>query len=120
MKMDSIILRGLVLYGCHGVLAQEKNNHQKFVVDLELFLDLKEAAASDALEATVDYGEVFQLVRGLVEDRSFNLLETLAEQICQAILARYPVEKVKIAVQKPHAPIDGEFDYFAVSIIRNR
>lgn len=118
MKMDSIILKGLAFYGSHGVLPREKNCPQRFIVDVEMFLDLKQAAASDCLEATVNYDEVFHTVRGLVEEKSFELLETLADQICRAILEKYQVNQVQVTVKKPQAPVDGEFDYFAVKMIR--
>ncbi len=118
--MDKIIARGLVCYGKHGVLETEKNNPQRFEIDLVLYKDLKDAAARDDLNYTVDYADIFYNIREIVENKSFNLIETLAENICEMILARYAVENVELTVYKPCAPVDGEFKHFAVKIERRR
>lgn len=105
-------------YGCHGVLPEEKQNPQPFIVDLELSLDLGPAGRSDNLEDTVDYGAVFKYVRDLVEGRSFNLLEALAQAIADKLLEKLVLAEVKVTVKKPLAPVEGDFKYFAVIIER--
>ncbi len=118
--MDQIIARGLVFYGRHGVLEAEKNTLQRFEIDLILYKDLRDAAEKDELDYTVNYADIFYDVREIVEKQSFNLIETLAGEICQMILAKYPVETAEVTVYKPCAPVDGEFKYFAVKIERSR
>ncbi|KUG04999.1 dihydroneopterin aldolase [hydrocarbon metagenome] len=118
--MDKIIARGLVFYGKHGVLETEKNIPQRFEVDIILHKDLKDAAAQDDLDHTVNYADIFYNVRKIVETESYNLIETLAENIANMILAEYAVENVEVTVYKPCAPVDGEFKYFAVKIERGR
>ncbi len=116
--MDKIIARGLRFKGCHGVLAEEQNTPQEFIIDLELYLDLGPAGLSDNLELTVDYEQVFHAVRRIVENQSYKLIETLAENIAQTILAGFAVSSVEVTVYKPQAPVEGIFDYFAVKIRR--
>ena len=116
--MDSIIARGLSFKACHGVLESEKNVPQLFQVDLELFLDLRAAGQQDDLNSTVDYDQVYQLVRDIVEGPSCNLIEALAEKIAQALLKKFPLQAVEVTVYKPEAPVTGEFQYFAVKIRR--
>jgi len=119
--MDKIMARGLTFMACHGVLAEEKVQPQTFRIDLDLYLDLEPAGRSDDLQDTVSYAEVFDEVRQIVENESYNLLETLAEKIAAALLSGYPLlTGVEITVYKPHAPVAGEFDYFAVNIKRFR
>ena len=119
--MDKIILKGLSFWGCHGLFPEEKDKPQPFKVDLVLFHDLKTAARSDDINATVDYGRVFQEVGQIVEQSSFNLIETLAEEISCRILQVFPLlSAVETTVYKPQAPIKGEFDYMAVQILRCR
>lgn len=118
--MDQIIARGLVFYGRHGVLESEKRAPQRFEIDLILYKDLQEAAARDELQYTVNYADIFRDVREIVEKQSYNLIETLAGNICEMILAQYAVEKVEVTVYKPDAPVAGEFKYFAVKIERSR
>ena len=119
--MDKFILKGLNFWGCHGLLAEEKDKPQPFIVDVVLFHDQKTAARTDDIEATVDYSRVFHEVRQVVEQSSFNLIETLAEEISLRILKRFPLlTAVETTVYKPQAPIEGEFDYVAVQIYRCR
>ncbi|HEX3011424.1 MAG TPA: dihydroneopterin aldolase, partial [Syntrophomonadaceae bacterium] len=76
--MDKILAKGLTFKGCHGVLPQEKKLPQKFIVDLELFLDLSSAGIEDNLQKTVNYDEVYKQVKRIVENESYNLIEALA------------------------------------------
>ena len=117
--MDSIIARGMTFRGCHGVMAHEKTNPQVFKVDLEMFLDLKQAAGQDDLQSTIDYDQVYHLVEKIVTGKSFALIETLAQEISGVLLRTFPqMDSVEVTLYKPEAPVDGEFDYFAVRIKR--
>jgi dihydroneopterin aldolase len=118
--MDKIMARGMTFKACHGVLAFEKTEPQTFRVDADLFLDTSLAGKSDDIKNTVSYAEVFTVIRNIVEQESYQLLEALAENIAQSLLFQFPVTGVEITVYKPEAPIDGEFDYFGVSIKRYR
>jgi dihydroneopterin aldolase len=105
------------------VLPEERVNEQPFEVDLVLHADLSEAAERDELEATVDYGEMFGLVREIVEGRSFDLIEGLAGAIASEVLdATDPdrVSAVEVRVRKPEAPIDGQFDTVEAALVRHR
>jgi dihydroneopterin aldolase len=116
--MDKIIAKGLTFKGYHGVLPQEKELPQKFIVDLNLFLDLRPAGIEDDLQKTVNYDEVYKQVKRIVEKETYNLIEALAENIAASLLLRFPLERVEVTVYKPEAPVDGEFDYFGVNIVR--
>lgn len=118
--MDRILLCGMQFYGFHGLERQEKRRGQAFLVDVELYLDLGRAGREDNLAATVNYAEVFRLVRSIVEEEHFGLLEALAETIAQRLLAVYPVAKVLVRVKKPRPPVGGTYAYFGVEIERSR
>lgn len=120
MLMDKLIAKGLSYSGCHGVLLEEKTTPQPFVIDLELWLDLHGAALYDDINRTVNYDHLHRDVGKIVEENCFNLIETLAETIAGQILANYPVKAVEITVYKPKAPVQGDFKYFAVKMIRFR
>jgi len=120
-KVDKILARGLEFQARHGVLTAEKENPQSFLVDLDLFLDLKAAAEQDELALSVDYDKVFHLVKNIVENQSYNLLETLAEKIARALLDSFAaLQAVEVQVSKPDAPVKGNFNYFAVKIRREK
>lgn len=116
--MDKIMARGLTFTACHGVLASEKVVPQIFKLDLDLYLDLRAAGMSDDLKDTVSYAEVFEQVRKIVENESYNLLEALAENIADSLLLHYPLQSVEVTIYKPDAPVNGIFDCFAVNIKR--
>lgn len=118
--MDKILLHGLQFYGFHGLEPQERRRGQAFIVDVELSLDLARAGREDRITFTVDYAEVFRLVRRTVEEERFGLLEALAEAIAQRLLATYPVEQVLVRLKKPRSPVGGTYAYFGVEITRRR
>jgi dihydroneopterin aldolase len=121
MPEDRIVLSGMVHHGYTGVLAFEKRDGQDFIVDVELRMGRIAACESDDLTQTVDYSTVFKEVGDIVERSRDNLIERVAGRIARRLLASHPmVGSVVITVKKPKAPIEGRFDYMAVTIERNR
>lgn len=105
---DSIRLNEMIFYGYHGVLSEEQALGQRFVVDVELRLDLREAGRSDDLDRTVNYSAVFACVRDVVTGPPCKLIEAVAERIAGRILAGFPlVMSLVVRVQKPHVPLAG-------------
>jgi dihydroneopterin aldolase len=115
---DRIVLSNMVFDGRHGVLPIERTQAQPFEVDVELHLDLRPAGNSDDLRLSVDYRDVFELCRGIVEDRSYQLLEALAEAIAADLLTRFEVEEVVVRVRKPKVALPGKLDFAGVEIRR--
>lgn len=104
-KLDKIVLEGLEFHARHGVFDAESQFGARFVVDVELHLTI---SGHDALEHTVDYSAVFDLVRSQVTERRFYLIEALAHHLAQALLeAQALAEVVVVRVHKPHAPLPG-------------
>ena len=115
---DRIILQGLQFFGYHGALPQERDLGQKFVIDLELVLDLKKAGASDDLEDTVNYALIYDLVKEVATGKPYNLIEAVAEDIAGRIIGHFCLQQVKVTVKKPCPPVPGILDYVAVQVIR--
>jgi dihydroneopterin aldolase len=114
---DLIFVKGLLLHGHHGVMPHESVVGQRFVIDLELRLDLSAAGASDKLTETVSYADVVGEAAKVFTGRRFKLIEAAAQAVGDAILARFPrVEEVRVTLHKPHAPISAIFDDVGVSI----
>ncbi len=117
--MDKIILEDLAFYGYHGALVEENELGQKFFIDLELGCDLEPAGKSDQLAKSVNYAQVYELVKEICQEEQFKLLEALAEEIAGTILEEFArVEEVTVRVEKPEAPIEGIFDHVGVEITR--
>ena len=111
-------VHGLELPGRHGVLERERKTEQPFLYDIEL--ELPDPAA-DELEGTVDYREIVSLVRELSDERQFQLLESLASAVAEALLVRFrQVERVRVRVRKPEVDPGAPVDYTAASVRRER
>jgi dihydroneopterin aldolase len=111
-------LRGLELPGRHGVLDSERETEQPFLYDVEL--ELPEPRTDD-LERTVDYREVVSLVRALSDGRQFQLLESLAAAVADALLERFEqVERVRVRVRKPEVDPGAPVEHAAASVRRER
>ena len=120
---DRLSLLGMRFTARHGVLAHEKVEPQPFEVDLVLHADLARAAETDALDTTVDYAALHDLVRAIVTGPSRDLIEALAGAIAQAVLAATDpalVEAVEVRVRKPEAPLDGDVETVEVTLVRRR
>ena len=119
--MDKIILDGMVFYGFHGMSPAEQELGQRFVVDLEVYLDLSEAGASDSLENTVSYTHLYRAVKRVMEGPSRKLLENAAHAIADQILGEPNVDAVRVTVKKPEVPMKGSvLAHAAVEIFRER
>ena len=118
---DKIIIMGLEIYGRHGCSEAERKQAQPFIVDAELYLDLSRAAKTDDLGDAVDYAQVIDDIKKIVGGTSRNLIETVAQDICDFLLRKYMLlDSVKIVLCKPTPPIDEKFAGAAVEIKRNR
>lgn len=119
--MDKIILEGMSFYGYHGVFNAENELGQIFIVDLELLLDLSEAGETDNLESTVNYGEVFELVKEIMEGKPAQLIEYLAEHIAKQVFSHYNrVLETKVKITKNNPPIPGHYKNVGIEIVRKR
>ncbi len=120
MSLDQIALRGLRVFGYHGVLDTERRDGQEFGVDAVLWLDTSAAAAFDDLSLTVDYAALADQLAAIVAGPPVQLIETLAERLAEAALAGPLIREVEVTVHKPHAPVGHPFDDVAVTIRRPR
>ncbi|XP_043695078.1 dihydroneopterin aldolase 1-like [Telopea speciosissima] len=121
LKGDKLILRGLKFHGFHGVEAEERKLGQKFLVDMDSWLDLRAAGKSDELTDTVSYAEIYSIVKEIVEGPPHKLVESLAQLIACTILAKFPqISAVRVKVGKPHVAVYGTVDYLGVEIVRYR
>ncbi|SHH21288.1 dihydroneopterin aldolase [Jatrophihabitans endophyticus] len=117
---DRIALRGLTVRGHHGVFDVERREGQDFVVDVELELSTRAAAASDDLADTVHYGELAEALATVVGGEAVDLLETLAERLAEVCLSDARVAAATVTVHKPQAPIPLTFADVAVTIRREQ
>ena len=117
---DRIILKDMVFYAYHGVFDAEHELGQRFEVDVELHLDLRSVGKSDDIDLTINYVDVYTVVKDLVEEQEFKLIEGLAEAIARELLSSFDIDAVVVRVRKPHAPIGGIIGGVEVEIHRTQ
>ncbi|MFJ5763382.1 dihydroneopterin aldolase [Neobacillus sp. NPDC093182] len=119
--MDKIFVNQMEFYGYHGVFPEETRLGQRFVVDLMVLVDLRKAGETDELEHSVNYGELYQVCKEVVEGKPYKLVEAVAEKIAETVLKQFNlVTEVTIKVIKPDPPIPGHYRSVAVEITRRR
>jgi dihydroneopterin aldolase len=95
----TVELRGLRVFGRHGVHEYERREGQDFLFDVDL--EVGDRGSSDRLEDAVDYSAVARAVRELSDAQTYDLLEALATAIADELLARFHAERVRVRVTKP-------------------
>lgn len=100
---DRIHIRGLRLRTRIGVADWEKKDRQDIVIGMTIHSDQRPAAASDAIADTVDYKAVRDEVVTYVEGSKHELLEALAQDVADRVLAHDGVQAVDVTIDKPLA-----------------
>ena len=118
---DTIFIKGIVIHARHGVMDHESEVGQRFVIDLELSIDLSESAHTDRLSDTVSYASVVATATAAFKNTNYKLLERAAGAVSDAIFAAFPrIDAIKVTVHKPHAPSAAIFEDVGVVLTRKR
>ena len=121
MNRDTIHLRNMQFFAYHGVNPEEKALGQRFEVDVALRMDTRPAGLSDDLRQTINYAQVYKVVKRIVEEERFDLIEALAETLAMHIGKQFAPDGVRVCVRKPHVALKGSvLDYVAVDIERSQ
>ena len=101
--MDIVFIKELCIETIIGIYDWERKIKQVVCIDLELGTDITKASGSEDIKDTIDYKAVAKSVRKLVEESSFQLVETMAEKISELVIGEHNVSWVKVKVNKPGA-----------------
>lgn len=116
---DKIHIKNLEIFANHGVFPEENVLGQKFVVSLTLYTDTRNAGKSDILEKSIHYGEVAHFTTEYLKKHTFKLIESVAENLAQALLLNYSLLKgIRVEVKKPWAPVGLPLETVSVEITR--
>jgi dihydroneopterin aldolase len=119
--MDTITVKNLKVFACHGVNDFEKTDGQFFYIDIEARVDLSKAGLSDNLEDTVSYAKIAKTAISAFTAQADNLLERAAQRVADALFESFDkITGLVIEVKKPDAPIKADFEYVSVRIERER
>lgn len=119
--MEKIIIKGLKIRAFHGVNPEEKIDGQNFILDITAELDVKKAQLSDNVDHTVSYAKIIKTAIAVFTEKSYNLIETVANKVGIEIMKTYPkLKSVTILLKKPEAPINADFEYVAIEQVITR
>jgi dihydroneopterin aldolase len=113
----TVELYGLEVPGAHGVEETEREHPQRFLYDLRLELP---EPASDSVEETVDYRDVVRCVQEVSDGRSFQLLESMAAAVADALLERFRFQVARVRVRKPDVLLEVPVEWTAATVERRR
>ena len=117
--MDDIRIENLEVYAYHGVFPEENEKGQPFFVNAVLYTDTRAAGLKDDLLLSTHYGEVCHFITKWMQEHTYQLIETVAENVAREILLQYPlVEALDLEIRKPKAPIGLPFGCVSVKIHR--
>ena len=117
---DKILIPNIPVWTRVGCFDEERRDPQQILVDLELSLDLKPAAAADSIDATVNYVAIRATVDEVAAVKPRILIETIAEETAAKLLASFPIDCVLVRVKKPLALARFGVPWAAVEITRNQ
>ncbi|MFT5277740.1 MAG: dihydroneopterin aldolase [Glaciecola sp.] len=116
--MDLVKIQGLTVHALIGVFDFERHAKQRLILDVDMHTDLTLAADTDDVRNTIDYGKVAQRLADIAGESSYFLLEALAKEMVDMILAEFNPHKVTLTVNKPD--ILKEAENVAISMTRER
>jgi 7,8-dihydroneopterin aldolase/epimerase/oxygenase len=120
MTTDKLFLEDVRFWAQHGLSKEEQSVGAWFSVDAELAVDLRAAALSDDVGATVDYGLVMRRIVEVGTTNRVNLLERLASLLSEAILREFPASAVRVRLRKLTPPLGGLVGIPGVEVTRTR
>lgn len=118
--MACIAINGMRFYAHHGCFEQEQAIGTHFQVDLVFTTDTQKAEQSDNIADTVNYLEVYQVVKREMMQPS-HLLERVGRRVGEAVLHQFPaVLTVEVKIQKLNPPLGGQMDSVSVELTYSR
>ncbi len=101
--MDIVFIQGLKIDTVIGIYDWERKIRQDIVLDIEMSADIKAASLTDHIDQTLNYKAVSKRLIDFVKNSEFQLVETLAEKICEIITSEFNVDEVKLTLNKGEA-----------------
>jgi len=120
MSSDKVALEGLEFYAYHGFYEEERKIGNRYSVDIEVTTSFDKAAQQDELSGTVDYGQLYEIVKKRMAIPA-KLLEKLGQDIVDKVFDQFPlVSEVKVSVSKHNPPFGGICARSKVTLDRTR
>lgn len=100
----------------HGCLDFEKRDGNTFLVSVKMKLDTYLAGITDNLEDTLNYQEVYDVVKREMEIPS-NLIEHAAQRILDALAREFSqIQSVYVKLTKLNPPLGGDVEGVSIEL----
>jgi len=117
IKIGKIRINNMSFHTYNGVFPEEKRMGQRLEIDVELTYPIEEQVKNDDLTETVSYADVYDTIERFVLNHNYNLIESLANNVLQKLLADYPmITEITLKVRKYSVPIAGIFDNIEIEV----
>lgn len=118
---DIIHIHNLESLAHHGVYDDERTEGRRFALDIDVEADTSRAGASDALDDTIDYRDIAAIALEVMHGPSRHLIEKLAAEICDRILATLSrASTVRVTVRKHATGVPGNPEWVGLTVVRSR
>lgn len=107
-----IQIKNFTINAILGVLAKERQNPQKILLDLELWGSMEKAMASDSIDQAIDYVRVLEICKQTVVQGRFHLIEACAAALTKALFCHFPLDKIRLRVKKTEAIKEAKYACF--------
>ncbi len=112
VSLTKLTIKKAEFYGFHGVREEEQVLGGKFQVDAELYYDSKAAIVNDDVNFALNYEEAMNCIQEIISDESYNLMETIANEILNSFMDKFPnLQKATVRVRKFNAPVRNIIDF---------
>jgi len=101
--LATIAIKNLRLRTFIGFNEEEKAKKQDVIINIALSYDASIAAETDSIDNACNYKVLTKKIITLVEEKSFDLLETMAADIIKLISKVGKVQQASVEIDKPHA-----------------
>src|SRR5574344_2745400 len=119
--MAKVRIHNMMFYGFHGVYEYEREQGQKFYLDVAVETKDDRMAETDDIKDGVDPAAIYDIVKDVVENKRFQMLGALSAHVGDKLLAKYShFHSVTVNIRKPAVPISGPIDYVEVETTRTQ
>ncbi len=106
--LAKISLNDMLFYGFHGSMEVERELGQKFLIDVTLTLNVKDAVKEDNPSKTISSYTIYQITSSIVTEKKFSLIETLTYNIAKSFFERFPhIVHITVKVKRPNLYLSG-------------
>ncbi len=117
--MSRIFISEMEFFAFHGHYPEEKHAGNRFIVDLIMEADTREAEISDDLDKALNYQVAYAIVENVMMNTKSNLLEKIASDILDELYNQFEnLQKVSVKIRKINPPMGGQIGYVGVEIFR--